>query len=94
MILCSKSYKIAITNSLYSNFKLGKEKELTQILIELPVAAHNQYLFGEKQRALMLSPLSKVYKCLLSFKSQSIAWPSLPPEAHREPSGETVTVFK
>lgn len=62
--------------------------------MELAVAAHNQYRLGEKQRALMISPESSVYKCLLSLRSQSIAWPSLPPEAHREPSGETVTVFK
>ncbi|RNA36132.1 hypothetical protein BpHYR1_001366 [Brachionus plicatilis] len=46
---------------------------MLSILIEFPVAAHNQYLFGEKHKAFMLSPLSKVYKCLLSFKSHSIA---------------------
>ena len=59
-----------------------------------PVAAHNQYRFGLKHKELMMFPPSKVYKCFPSFKSQSIAFPSLPPDAHNEPSGETVTVFK
>lgn len=66
----------------------------TQILIEGPNAAQSQYLFGEKQRAVMISLWSKVCKCLPSFKSHSIAFMSLPPEAQREPSGETVTVFR
>lgn len=66
----------------------------TQILMEGPNAAHSQYLLGEKQRAVMMSLWSRVWRCLPSFKSQSIAFMSLPPEAHREPSGETVTVFK
>merc|ERR1712141_233275 len=66
----------------------------SQILMEGPVAAHSQYLLGEKIRALMMSPPSRVYRCLPSFRSQSMAWPSLPPEAHREPSGETVTQFR
>ena len=102
-ILCSKSYFIEFIRkrmNVYSNSMSLKGSlkywigRLTQILMELPVAAQSQYLFGEKQRALMLSPLSKVYKCLLSFKSHNMAWPSLPPDAQSEPSGETVTVFK
>lgn len=42
----------------------------------------------------MMSLWSRVCKCFPSFKSQSIALQSLPPLAHREPSGDTVTVFK
>ena len=42
----------------------------------------------------MISPASSEYKRLPSFKSHSMAVPSLPPDAHKEPSGETVTVFK
>merc|ERR1719468_1351909 len=61
-----------VTSALSSSTMILCSK--SQILMELLVAAHSQYLFGEKQRAFMLSPLSKVYKCLLSFKSQSIAW--------------------
>ena len=42
----------------------------------------------------MISPASKLYRRLPSFKSQSIAVLSLPPDAAREPSGLTQTVFK
>merc|ERR1719357_2068505 len=65
----------------------------SQILMLGPVAAHNQYLFGLKVNVLMMSLLSSVYKCFPSLRSHSIALPSLPPEAHRDPSGETVTVL-
>merc|ERR1719311_1752187 len=41
----------------------------------------------------MVLPASNEYKCLPSLTSQSIAVPSLPPEAHSEPSGETVLVY-
>ena len=41
-----------------------------------PVAAHSQYLLGLKHKALITSPPSKVYKCLPSPRSHSIAWPS------------------
>lgn len=57
------------------------------------VAAHNQYLLGEKTKALTMSPASKEYKCLPSFKSQSMVIPSFPPEAANEPSGETERVL-
>merc|ERR1719430_117453 len=40
----------------------------------------------------MTSLWSRVYKWRSSFRSQSMAFASLPPEAHREPSGDTVTV--
>merc|ERR1712166_1348213 len=55
----------------------------------------SQYLLGEKQSAWMMSPCShgSEYKRLPSFRSQSMATPSLPPEAHKEPSGETVTAL-
>merc|ERR1711893_132004 len=66
----------------------------SQILMTGPVAAQSQYLLGLKQRALMMSLLSRVYKCLPSLRSQSMALASLPPEAHKEPSGDIVTVFK
>merc|ERR1719409_552020 len=42
----------------------------------------------------MMSPASREYSRLPSLRSHSMAVPSLPPEAHREPSGETVTVFR
>jgi hypothetical protein len=42
--------------------------------------------------ALIMSPASKEYRCLWSFKSQSMAIPSLPPDAQSDPSGEIVTV--
>lgn len=66
----------------------------SQILIEDSVAAHNQYRQGEKLNAWMMSPPSSSYKCSPLFKSQSIAAPSLPPEAQREPSGEQQTVLR
>merc|ERR1712133_161577 len=65
----------------------------SHILMLGPEAAHSQYRFGLKVRVLIMSPPSRVYKCLPSFRSHSIAFPSLPPEAHKEPSGDTVTVF-
>merc|ERR1719422_1902041 len=66
----------------------------SQILIVGPVAAHSQYLLGLNVRALMVSAWSRVYRCLPSLRSQSMALASLPPEAQREPSGDIVTVFK
>lgn len=66
----------------------------SQILITGPVATQSQYLFGEKHRAVIISLWSNVYKCLLSARSHNITLKSLPPEAHSEPSGETVTVFR
>jgi len=65
----------------------------SKILMHEAVAAHNQYLLGEKTKALTMSPASKEYKCLPSFKSQSMVIPSLPPEAAKEPSGETERVL-
>jgi len=51
-----------------------RTRKLTQILMLGPVAAHSQYRLGLKHRALMVSPApSRVYRCLPSFKSQSIA---------------------
>ena len=52
------------------------------------------YLLGENVRALIVSVLSKVYRCFPSLRSHSMALPSFPPDAQREPSGERVTVFK
>merc|ERR1719382_729466 len=43
--------------------------------------------------ALMVLPASSEYKCLPSLTSHSMAVLSFPPEAHREPSGDTVTVY-
>merc|ERR1719186_961184 len=63
-------------------------------LMEGPVAAQSQYLLGEKVRALMVSEWSKVWRCFPSFKSQSIALASLPPDAQSDPSGDMVTVFR
>jgi len=65
----------------------------SKILMHEAVAAHNQYLLGEKTKALTMSPASKEYKCLPSFKSQSMVIPSFPPEAANEPSGETERVL-
>merc|ERR1719500_1695746 len=42
----------------------------------------------------MMSWFSRVYRCLSSVRSQSMALPSLPPLAHREPSGLRVTVLR
>merc|ERR1740127_111379 len=41
----------------------------------------------------MVDPASKEYKCFPSLTSQSIAVPSFPPDAQREPSGDTVLVY-
>merc|ERR1719414_2243910 len=41
----------------------------------------------------MVPPASSEYRCLPSFTSQSMAMPSLPPEAQSEPSGETAVVY-
>merc|ERR1719401_2891223 len=43
--------------------------------------------------ALMVELASREYKCLPSFTSHNIAVPSLPPEPHRDPSGEMVMVY-
>mmetsp|Transcript_8680 Transcript_8680/g.36176 ORF Transcript_8680/g.36176 Transcript_8680/m.36176 type:complete len:200 (+) Transcript_8680:246-845(+) len=55
------------------------------------VAAHSQNLLGLNARAWMMPPAWRVARCLLSLRSQSMATWSLPPEAHRDPSGATVT---
>lgn len=77
------------TMSVTGAYLLSKSK----ILIQLAVAAQSQYRLGEKTRALTTSPASREYRCLPSFKSQSMVIPSLPPEAAREPSGETEIVL-
>merc|ERR1719231_1490291 len=41
----------------------------------------------------MVPPASSEYRCLPSFTSHNIVVPSLPPDAHREPSGEIATVY-
>lgn len=55
---------------------------------------YNTDLLGEKHNAVMMSLWSKVCKCLPSLRSHSMAFESLPPLAHKLPSGDTVTVFK
>ena len=65
----------------------------SHILMHDWVAAQSQYRLGLKVRACMMSPASKEYNLFPSAKSHNIATPSLPPLAHREPSGETVTVL-
>jgi hypothetical protein len=59
----------------------------------LAVAAHSQYRIGENTRAWMVSPALRDERCLPSLRSHSMAVPSLPPDAHSEPSGEMVTVL-
>lgn len=59
-------------------------------LTEVEVATANQNLFGEKAKALISSPTSKVNKRVLEAKSHNWIEPSLPPEAQRDPSGEMV----
>lgn len=63
------------------------------MMIDWAVAAHSQYRLGEKTKAWISSPAVSEYKCLDSFRSHSIVVPSLPPDAHSEPSGEIVTVL-
>lgn len=63
------------------------------MMIELAVAAHSQYRLGEKASACISSPACSEYRCLDSFRSHNMVVPSLPPDAHREPSGEMVTVL-
>merc|ERR1712123_24160 len=60
-----------------------------------PAAAQSQERLGEKDRALISSPESRVCRGLASSlpKSHSLAVPSRPPEAQSDPSGETVTGF-
>merc|ERR1719482_1875043 len=58
------------------------------------VAAQSQYLLGLKTRLWMISPASRLYRRLPSLRSQSMAVPSFPPEAQREPSGETQAVLR
>merc|ERR1719309_713354 len=62
--------------------------------MEGPVAAHSQYLLGEKVRALIVSWWSRVYRCFPSLRSHNMALASFPPEAHRDPSGDMVTVLR
>lgn len=96
-VLSSNKFLLHILLYVYSQYehkKIIMLWELTQILIRGPYAAHSQYLLGEKHRAVIMSLWSKVWRCFPSFKSQSIAFMSLPPDAHREPSGETVTVLR
>ena len=66
----------------------------SQILMESSVAAHNQYRLGLKTNPLMMLPASRLYSLFPSLRSQSIAVLSLPPEAAKDPSGLTQTVFK
>lgn len=63
------------------------------MMMLLAVAAHSQYRFGENTSAWISSPAVRLYRCLDSFRSHSIVVPSLPPDAHSEPSGEIVTVL-
>merc|ERR1719221_1100033 len=42
----------------------------------------------------MVELSSKEYKCFPSFTSHNMAVPSLPPEPHKEPSGEMVMVYR
>jgi len=67
----------------------------SQIRIAGPQAAQSQYRFGLNTRVLISLAPSKQWSglCALSPKSQSIALPSCPPLAARDPSGETVTVL-
>ena len=65
----------------------------SKIVIEEEVAAHSQYRLGEKTRAWISSPACREYRCLDSLRSHNMVVPSLPPDAHREPSGEIVTVL-
>merc|ERR1712226_70990 len=67
----------------------------SQIRIAGPQAAQSQYRFGLKTRVLISLAPSKQWSglCALSPKSQSIALPSCPPLAARDPSGETMTGF-
>lgn len=92
-----KSYHLpycVVHNQTPLNSLFHKGFQLTQTLMLGPAAAHSQYLFGLKQRAFRMSPPSRVYKCFPSFKSHSMAIPSFPPDAHKEPSGDTVTQFR
>merc|ERR1719402_19518 len=41
--------------------------------MEGPVAAHSQYLLGEKVRALIVSWWSNVYRCFPSLRSHNMA---------------------
>jgi hypothetical protein len=63
------------------------------MMMLLDVAAQSQYRLGEKTSAWISSPALSEYRCFDSLRSQSIVVPSLPPDAHREPSGEMVTVL-
>lgn len=54
------------------------------------MAAANQYLDGEKAKAWTSALAFKVYKVKLEFKSHKMMTPSLPEEAHNDPSGEMV----
>jgi hypothetical protein len=65
----------------------------SKILTQLAVAAQSQYRLGENTRALTTSPASSEYRCFPSLRSQSIVMPSFPPEAAREPSGDTETAL-
>ncbi len=66
----------------------------SHIFMPCVVAAQSQYLLGENTREWMMSPASKLYKDLPSTRSHSIAVPSFPPDAQRDPSGEIVTVLR
>ncbi len=94
MVLMELTWAFLLTNwnsGLNSSTTLLLSK--SQILMHCWVAATSQYLLGLKHKALIMSPASKEYKRFPSAKSHSIATPSLPPLAQREPSGDTVTVF-
>lgn len=57
-----------------------------------PVTAQSQQRLGLKHRLLMMFPPPSVWRCLPLLKPHSMAWLSLPPEAQKDPPGETVTV--
>lgn len=61
-----------------------------KILIPEVVAAANQYLLGEKAKEWTSAAAFKVYKVMLEFKSHKMMTPSLPAEAHNDPSGDKV----
>ena len=87
--------RLFLPTALYSGFSsstlLFFSRSKTTIMLE--VAAHNQYRFGEKTRAWISSPAGSEYRCFDSLRSQSMVTPSLPPDAHSDPSGEMVTVL-
>lgn len=60
--------------------------------MEEEVAAQSQYRLGEKHTAWTSSPAGRVYRAVEEVRSHRRMEPSLPAEAHRDPSGEMVMV--